>query len=246
LGKTFTYIYVGGFFMERIVRSFLVVVLIAAIALNIHKFIYWKSVDKQYVETSKSSEYTIFIDIEGKVLFLLKNGEVIKKYPVAVGKENTPSPIGHWKIVSKGAWGGGFGERWLGLNVPWGKYGIHGTNKPGSIGYNASHGCIRMYNKDIKELYDIVPYGTSVIIVNGPFGPFGTGFKTIKIGARGADVYAVQERLKELGYYDGYVDGIYGEDLKKALHKFQKEHGLPVKNDITKKDLIEMGFKEFD
>ncbi len=60
--------------------------------------------------------------------------------------------------------GGGFGSRWMGLNVPWGgKYGIHGTNQPGSIGFNASAGCIRMRNKDVEELYNLVEYNTTVL-----------------------------------------------------------------------------------
>ena len=46
-------------------------------------------------------------------------------------------------------WGGGFGTRWLGLNVPWGIYGIHGTNQPWSIGTQASAGCIRMFNRHV-------------------------------------------------------------------------------------------------
>ncbi len=43
--------------------------------------------------------------------------------------------------------------RWIGLNVPWGVSGIHGTNMPGTIGSEASHGCIRMLDKDVEEHY---------------------------------------------------------------------------------------------
>lgn len=198
------------------------------------------------MEVEEKHEYVIFIEIEEKKLYLLEGNKVIKAYPIATGKSGFPSPIGNWNIVSMGSWGGGFGERWLGLNVPWGRYGIHGTNKPGSIGGSASHGCIRMYNKDVRELYKMVTYGTRVIIVNGRFGPFGTGFKPILPGARGADVYAVQNRLKEMGFYFGKVDGIYGEIMKTAVHNFQKARGLPVKNEVGRSDLLEMGFREFD
>jgi lipoprotein-anchoring transpeptidase ErfK/SrfK len=45
-----------------------------------------------------------------------------------------------------------------------GKYAIHGTNNPGSIGGFVSHGCIRMYNQDITDLYDRVSVGTPVIV----------------------------------------------------------------------------------
>jgi lipoprotein-anchoring transpeptidase ErfK/SrfK len=43
-------------------------------------------------------------------------------------------------------------------------YAIHGTNNPASIGRFVSHGCIRMYNRDISELYELVSVGTPVIV----------------------------------------------------------------------------------
>lgn len=195
----------------------------------------------------QEKDYTILIHIDEKRLYLLENGEVVKKYIVSTGKSGYSSPIGDWKIVGKGTnWGGGFGARWLGLNVTWGKYGIHGTNDEGRIGYAVSHGCIRMRNKDVKELYNMVEVGTPVIIRNGPYGPFGMGFKVLQPGQRGADVLAVQVRLKELGYYEGYESGIYNESLKTALHLFQRERGLPVENKITHDDYTAMGFVEFE
>ncbi|NLC69334.1 MAG: L,D-transpeptidase family protein [Clostridiaceae bacterium] len=198
------------------------------------------------VTADKKPEYVIFIEVEDKTLYLLENGVCIKKYTVATGKPGYPSPIGYWKIITKDTWGEGFGGRWMGLNVSWGKYGIHGTTIPGSIGYAASHGCIRMYNKDVRELYNIVPHGTPVVIVNGPFGPFGTGFRPIEPGDRGADVMAIQKRLKELGYFNGWVSGIYNDDLKYALHRFQKSKGLPVNDTIDRKCWHKMGFLEFE
>lgn len=191
-------------------------------------------------------KYSIFIEIEDKTLYLLKEGVLFKKYPVASGKKGWPTPLGYWKIVEKGDWGEGFGGRWMGLNVPWGKYGIHGTLFPESVGRAASHGCIRMYNKHVKELYDLVPQGTPVVIVNGIYGPFGRGFKELNPGDRGADVLAIQQRLKVLGYFKGYESGIYRDDLKHALFKFQKDFGLSVQNTITKAAWFAMGFREFE
>jgi lipoprotein-anchoring transpeptidase ErfK/SrfK len=46
-----------------------------------------------------------------------------------------------------------------------GEYAIHGTNSPGSIGGFVSHGCIRMYNGDIMDLYDRVSLGTKVVVL---------------------------------------------------------------------------------
>lgn len=59
------------------------------------------------------------------------------------------------------------GKYALYLNVPF--YLIHGTNKKFSIGMQATHGCIRLYAHDIEHLYDKVPIGTSVRIVNQPY-----------------------------------------------------------------------------
>mgnify|MGYP000247655282 CR=1 FL=1 len=191
-------------------------------------------------------DYTIMIEIDEKKLYLYEDGQFIKKYPIATGMYDMPSPIGTWKITNKGRWGKGYGGRWMGLDVPWGRYGIHGTTRAGSIGRAASHGCIRMFNKDIRELYDMVPVGTHVIIRNGPYGPFGTGFRNLRPGDKGADVLAVQERLKELGYYAGNADGIYGEILKKAVHRFQADQNLEVKNTITQRDYDAMGLMEFE
>lgn len=190
--------------------------------------------------------YMIMVDCEVNSLYLFLDGEFVKKYSVGCGKWDTPSPIGLWKIVSKAKWGEGFGGNWMGLNVPWGKYGLHGTLKPQSIGWNSSHGCIRMRNRDIAELYRVVPYGTKVLIVNGVFGVFGRGFRSISPGDRGADVYAVQKRLNQLGYKCGRPDGIYGEGMKRAVFEFQKDHGLGLSNTIYRSMLEKMGFMEFE
>jgi lipoprotein-anchoring transpeptidase ErfK/SrfK len=50
------------------------------------------------------------------------------------------------------------------LTLRGGEYAIHGTNRPSSIGGFVSHGCIRMYNSDIRELYALVAVGTPVIV----------------------------------------------------------------------------------
>lgn len=91
----------------------------------------------------------------------------------------------------------------MGINVPWGKFGIHGTLEPYSVGWASSHGCIRMNNKEVAELYNIVPIGTKMVIVNGVYGDFGTGFRDLKSGMYGADVMQIQNKLKELGFFAG-------------------------------------------
>ncbi|HBR01163.1 MAG TPA: hypothetical protein DD738_00960, partial [Ruminiclostridium sp.] len=61
-----------------------------------------------------------------------------------------------------------------------------------------------------------------------------------------ADVLAVQERLKDLGYFKGYESGIYEDNLKKAISRFQKDQNLRVKHTITREDYNAMGFFEFE
>lgn len=110
--------------------------------------------------------YRIVINVKNHTLTLYRNNASFKTYPVAVGKASSPTPKGNFKIINKATNPGGpFGARWLGLNAPYGDYGIHGTNNPSSIGKNISNGCIRMYNKDVIELASLVPIGTVVQII---------------------------------------------------------------------------------
>ncbi|HWP97167.1 MAG TPA: peptidoglycan-binding protein [Syntrophomonadaceae bacterium] len=145
-----------------------------------------------------------------------------KDYPVAVGKPSTPSPLGNWTIVQKALNPGGpFGTRWMRLSVPWGGYGIHGTNNPASIGHSRSHGCIRMYNQDVEEIYPLSPLGTPVAIV----GKTSTG-RVLQTGSRGRDVTNMQVILKKLGYYRGRSDGRFALLTQQAVTRFQTDQGL--------------------
>ena len=77
----------------------------------------------------EKKEYTIFIEIEDKTLYLLVDNTCVKEYRIASGKSGYPSPLGCWTIVEKGDWGEGFGGRWLGLDVPWGNTGYMGPGR---------------------------------------------------------------------------------------------------------------------
>ena len=55
------------------------------------------------------------------------------------------------------------------MRLGWPSYLIHGTNKPYGVGLRSSHGCIRFYPEDIAQLYDEIPIGTKVTVVNQPF-----------------------------------------------------------------------------
>lgn len=172
-------------------------------------------------------ELCIIVDTINRKLLVFSDGALYKSFYVAVGAPESPSPVGSWKIINKGIdIGPQFGSRWLGLNVPWGTYGIHGTNNPYSIGNYASHGCIRMFNTNVEELFGWIPEGTPVYVVGNPFGVPGTAHLDLKEGDLGADVYEVQRSLKRLGWYQGRLDGAFGWSFAQAVKKFRTAHGL--------------------
>nr|WP_263326197.1 L,D-transpeptidase family protein [Neobacillus sp. Marseille-Q6967] len=107
--------------------------------------------------------YTIQISVSKRNLTLYRNGKLVKIYPIAVGKMLTATPTGEFVIVNRQMNPGGpFGVMWLSLSKQ--GYGIHGTNDPSSIGKAVSLGCVRMHNRDVLQLAEMVPNGTRVII----------------------------------------------------------------------------------
>jgi lipoprotein-anchoring transpeptidase ErfK/SrfK len=118
----------------------------------------------------------VVVSIPDRTLAVVVNDEVVSVYPVAVGKSTTPSPVGTFTIVNRVAnptyykpghvIGPGasnpIGTRWLGLNLK--GYGIHGTDAPRSIGHARSHGCIRLRNRDVEQLFEQLRPGDLVEI----------------------------------------------------------------------------------
>ena len=116
----------------------------------------------------------IIVSIPDRKLALVQDARVVRTYAVAVGADLSPSPSGEFKITHRIAQptyyapgvvippgkANPLGTRWLGLSRK--GYGIHGTNQPRSIGRRASHGCIRMRNRDIEELFELVRAGDVV------------------------------------------------------------------------------------
>lgn len=169
----------------------------------------------------------ILIEVDLKRLTLYEGKMLLKRYPIASGAWKTPSPLGVFKISGRFKTEmSGFGTRFLKLNVPYGLYGIHGTNKPESIGSNASHGCFRLRTKDAEELYALVSDGTKVYIEGGPYGSLGDGLRTLHSGDCSSHVQEVQKRLRQQGFYAGSADGIYGEATAAAVRKARKQYGL--------------------
>jgi len=80
--------------------------------------------------------------------------------PDMIRRENPRIP----DVIASGSPGNPMGAAALTLSGG-GQYAIHGTNNPQSVGRFVSHGCIRMYNSDVLDLYDRVSFGTPVVVL---------------------------------------------------------------------------------
>ena len=127
----------------------------------------------------------IVVTRAANTLRLYDGRKLVRTFPVATGQAIYPTPAGLWFIKDKqkdpwwypptyDAWARGLkpvppgpdnplGTRWMGLNAP--GVGIHGTDEPTSIGYSASHGCVRMHVPDAEWLFEHVRVGTPVVIL---------------------------------------------------------------------------------
>ena len=118
----------------------------------------------------------VLVSLVDRKLAVIDNGIVIATFRVAVGAKVSPSPAGEFTIVSRVSnptyyhrgtviptgKDNPVGTRWVGLSLK--GYGIHGTNAPGSIGRAASHGCIRLRNRDMERLFTMLRIGDTVQI----------------------------------------------------------------------------------
>ena len=126
----------------------------------------------------------IVIRRDSKGLYLYKGMRLWRTFGVATGQSSYPTPVGRWSIVTmqRNPWwyppnsdwargekpvppgpGNPLGTRWMGLSAS--GVGIHGTPDSASIGYSASHGCIRMHIPSAEWLFNHVDVGTPVFIV---------------------------------------------------------------------------------
>ena len=123
------------------------------------------------------AERRIVVSLADRKLALLEGDRVVKIYAVSVGAVVSPSPNGEFRIAQRLTnptyykpglvLGPGkdnpLGTRWMSLGVR--GLGIHGTDRPESIGKNASHGCIRLRNRDIEDLFARVQVGDRVSLI---------------------------------------------------------------------------------
>src|SRR5690349_20668068 len=124
-----------------------------------------------------SQDRRVIVSIPDRKLAVVEGDRVVKVFETAVGAPNSPSPEGTFTIVNQiedPTWytkgkvvppgkANPLGTRWMGLSKK--GYGIHGTNVPSSIGKNASHGCIRMRNHDVEQLFKMVAVGDVVELI---------------------------------------------------------------------------------
>ena len=125
---------------------------------------------------TRTVERRIVVSIPDRKLAVIEDGKAVKIYRVAVGAKDSASPAGEFKIINRisqptyyapgvvipAGQDNPLGPRWIGLSLS--HFGIHGTNQPRSIGRRASHGCIRMRNADVEELFERVQVGDTVVL----------------------------------------------------------------------------------
>ena len=146
----------------------------------------------------KAGEYWIKVNKQQLRLTLFKGGEVVKSWPVSIGKGRGKvkssrldliTPTGTFtiyrvipdatKLVFDPAWfdepgkaaPGAYGSKLISFYNKW-EIAIHGTNNPGSVGRWATHGCIRRKNPDIEDLVNYVKPKMKIVIVENNDIPF--------------------------------------------------------------------------
>jgi lipoprotein-anchoring transpeptidase ErfK/SrfK len=127
------------------------------------------------------SETRLIVDLSDRQVYFYKNGDLVANYEVAVGRSGWETPTGEFNVINKQTdpvWqhpftkeviaagsGNPLGSRWIGF---WSdgeqQIGFHGTNEEDLIGQAVSHGCIRLRETDIQELFELVRIDTPVLI----------------------------------------------------------------------------------
>lgn len=177
-------------------RSFFIVLII---------FICFSQVSADSVPGKASIE----INLPSRTLSLYKDNSLMKEYPVCIGKQSTPTPQGEYRVVYKTVnpyWinkdvvvppgpQNPLGARWMGITK---NIGIHGNNKPESIGSCASAGCIRMYNRDVEEIYTLVSVNTPVAVKYDRIKLFEDKYSGENAVIIYPDIYKMDGNIKQL------------------------------------------------
>jgi L,D-transpeptidase ErfK/SrfK len=200
----------------------------------------------------------IVINLATMRLFQYKrdgNSYVVMTYPVGVGTTERPTPMGQMHVVRKvtrPTWyvpasiaedhrkkGDPLPAAVLpGPQNPLGEYAlylskstylIHGTNKPASIGLNATNGCLRLYPEDVKKLYETTPVNTPVCIVNQPYligQRDGTVYLEVHASLEGTGATELEKMYKNLRNIE--KNSGHTLDWKKVEKVLAEAQGIPV------------------
>lgn len=168
----------------------------------------------------------LVINVPEMQLYDFTVGPEPEVFAIAIGDQMDPSLIGSFRIGTKRehpTWtvpasiraekpylpavvppgpDNPLGDHWMTIGAT--SYGIHGTNNPWSIGREATHGCIRLYNDEIARLYARTRRGTPVRLV----------YQTVKIGRRGDTIYL-----------EAHPD-VYGREPDGMAFAIQRLHAL--------------------
>jgi lipoprotein-anchoring transpeptidase ErfK/SrfK len=125
----------------------------------------------------------VLVDLSARWMLLLLDDEVVAAWPVGVGKPGSETPTGRFKVGEKSENPSWFragqppvpagdprnplGTRWVAWLTADGEkthLGFHGTRDPESIGQDESEGCVRMLNRHVEELYEILPRGSEILL----------------------------------------------------------------------------------
>lgn len=125
--------------------------------------------------------FRLVVDLSDRQLNLYQKGKLISTHDVAIGQPGWETPTGTFEVTTmekNPAWehpitgeiipsgsDNPLGSRWIGFTeTPDGQIGFHGTNEPQFLGQAVSHGCIRVDDTEIQEIFDRVGEGTPVIV----------------------------------------------------------------------------------
>ncbi len=133
------------------------------------------------VTYTDENEIRLILKLKPRKLYVYQGESLLNTYPVAVGKTKWETPTGNFKVmdmIENPGWTNfktgkrippgstnPLGDRWIAFWTDGNDYiGFHGTPDRSSVGQAISHGCVRMYNEDVRELYNLVSVGTTVIV----------------------------------------------------------------------------------
>ncbi len=200
----------------------------------------------------------IVINLAELRLYYYPDPQTVMTFPIGIGREGWETPIGITKVIRKKV-----GPEWIpppsiraaepdlpdvvpagpdnpmgshALYLGWSGAAIHGTNRPWGIGRRSSHGCIRLYPEDIPVLFEQVPVGTKVTVVDTPYkvGKYGDRLvlqvtpeqrQADEIMERGAISYNSGDDMQSV------INGLVGEGAQidwQAVDRVAQSHdGLP-------------------